>query len=57
MPIDKDGKVVYEEQGPEGEINISAVVVPYWYWLLVIDYVTKTESAVTALQEYKNEYE
>ncbi|MCR5284850.1 MAG: hypothetical protein K6D95_04575 [Treponema sp.] len=54
MPIDKDGKAVYE-QGPEGEINISAVVVPYWYWQLVIDYVTKTESAVTALQSYQGE--
>ena len=56
MPVDKDGKAVYEVQNDD-EIEISAVVVPYWYWLLVIDYVTKTESAVTALQEYKNEYE
>ncbi|MBO7735102.1 MAG: hypothetical protein J6S67_21240 [Methanobrevibacter sp.] len=54
MPVDKDGKAVYEVQNDD-EIEISAVVVPYWYWLLVIDYVTKTETAVTALQSYKGE--
>ena len=57
MPIDKEGKAVNEEEGLEGEINISYVEVPYWYWNLIIDYVTKTETAVTALQEYKNGYE
>lgn len=38
------------EEDKDGELHVYAVVLPYWYWNLVIDYVSKTETAVTALE-------
>lgn len=41
------------EEDKDGELHVYAVTLPYWYWNLIIDYVRKTETAVTALEEVK----
>lgn len=43
-PLDKDNNIV-TSSGTE----IAYVVLPYWYWNLIIDYVEETEQAVTSL--------
>ena len=45
LPLDKDNKVTYDE-----EDLVVNVVLPYWYWKLIIKYVKDTETAVTALE-------
>jgi hypothetical protein len=45
LPFDKNGNVV-----KSNNVEIETVAMPYWYWKLVLDYITKTETAVTALE-------
>ncbi|MBO7734221.1 MAG: hypothetical protein J6S67_16775 [Methanobrevibacter sp.] len=47
MPLDENGEAVITE---DENIHIYSVVMPYWYWKLIINYVRETEAAVTALQ-------
>lgn len=47
MPLDENGQVVVKE---DENIHINTVVMPFWYWKLVLDYISGTEAAVTALQ-------
>ena len=52
FPYPKDGILEpLTEADKDGELHVYAVVVPYWYWNLIIDYASKTEEAVTALEE------
>ena len=44
IPLDKEQKIVTDT-----ETEVITVVIPYWYWKMVIDHVKETESAVTAL--------
>ena len=44
VPLDKDNKAVTTDG-----VQVQAVIMPYWYWVQIIDYVNKTEKAVTAL--------
>lgn len=44
VPLDENNKAVTTDG-----IQIHAVLIPYWYWKLVEDYMIKTETAVTAL--------
>lgn len=44
IPLDEKKQVVTTDN-----IQIQAVIVPYWYWKLVEDYMIKTDTAVTAL--------
>lgn len=51
FPYPKEGIVKpLTEEDKDGELHVYAVVLPYWYWNLIIDYVSKTETAVTALE-------
>ena len=51
FPYPKDGIIEpLTEADKDGELHVYAVVIPYWYWNLIIDYVNKTETAVTALE-------
>ena len=51
FPYPKEGIVKpLTEADKDGELHVYAVVLPYWYWNLIIDYVSKTETAVTALE-------
>lgn len=47
LPLDENGEVVLED---DENIHAYSVVMPYWYWKLIVDYVGKTETAITALQ-------
>ncbi len=52
FPYPKDGILEpLTEADKDGELHVYAVVVPYWYWNLIIDYASKPEEAVTALEE------
>ena len=52
FPYPKDGIVEpLTEEDKDGELHVYGVMLPYWYWNLIIDYVNKTETAVTALEE------
>ena len=52
FPYPKDGIVQpLTEADKDGELHVYAVVIPYWYWNLIIDYASNTEKAVTALEE------
>ena len=52
FPEPKDGVVLpLTEADKDGELHVYAVTLPYWYWNLIIDYVSKTEKAITALEE------
>jgi len=44
IPLDADGNIVTTD-----EEHIANVLIPYWYWNLIIDYVEETETAITAL--------
>ena len=44
IALDKDNNIVTST-----EVEIDKVVIPYWYWNLIIDYVEETEAAVTSL--------
>ena len=44
IPLDKDNNVVTSD-----DTETVNVLIPYWYWNLIIDYVEKTEEAVTSL--------
>lgn len=44
IPIDVNGKVV-----KDSTTEIVNVVIPYWYWIMITNYVTETEEAVQAL--------
>ena len=44
VPLDADGNIVTTD-----EEHIENVLIPYWYWNLIIDYVEDTETAVNAL--------
>lgn len=46
VPLDENNKAI-----TTGGVQVQAVLMPYWYWMQIVDYVTKTETAVTALQE------
>ena len=51
FPYPKDGIIEpLTEADKDGELHVYAVVIPYWYWNLVINYVKETETAVTALE-------
>ena len=51
FPYPKDGIIEpLTEADKDGELHVYAVVIPYWYWNLIIDYASKTETAVTALE-------
>ena len=51
FPYPKDGIIEpLTEADKDGELHVYAVVLPYWYWNLVINYVSETEKAVTALE-------
>ena len=51
FPYPKDGIIEPLTQADkDGELHVYAVVIPYWYWNLVIDYAKKMETAVTALE-------
>ena len=51
FPYPKDGIIeTLTEKDKDGELHVYAVVIPYWYWNLVINYVKETETAVTALE-------
>ena len=51
FPYPKDGIIEpLTEADKDGELHVYAVVIPYWYWNLIIDYVNKTETAVSALE-------
>ena len=43
IPLDAEGNIVV------GEDHTVSIIIPYWYWNLIIDYVEETETAVTAL--------
>lgn len=49
VPLDENNKAVTTDG-----VQVQAVIMPYWYWLQIVDYVTKTETAVTALQAVKH---
>ena len=58
FPEPKDGVVLpLTEEDKNGELHVYAVTLPYWYWNLIIDYVSKTEKAVTALEEVNSREE
>ena len=44
IPLDKDNNVVTSD-----DTETVNVLIPYWYWNLIIDYVEETEAAVTSL--------
>lgn len=44
VPLDENNKAVTTDN-----VQVQAVIMPYWYWKQIEDYVTKTETAVTAL--------
>lgn len=50
ISLDADGNIVTTD-----EEHIANVLVPYWYWNLIIDYVEDTENAVTALTAIKKQ--
>lgn len=51
FPYPKDGIIEpLTEADKDGELHVYAVVIPYWYWNLIINYVKETETAVTALE-------
>lgn len=45
VPLDANYKAVTKDGIP-----IEAVIMPYWYWQQIENYVVKTEEAVTALE-------
>lgn len=47
IPLDVDGNAVIAEG-----VEIVNVMIPYWYWKLVIEYVRNTENAVDALAQH-----
>ena len=52
FPYPKDGIIQpLTEEDKDGELHVYAVVIPYWYWNLIIDYASTTERAITALEE------
>lgn len=44
-PIDIDGKIVRDN-----DTEIMNVVIPFWYWIMITNYVTETEEAVAMYQ-------
>ena len=44
IPLDEQGNIVVDEK-----VLIKDVVIPFWYWNMILDYIDKTETAVTAL--------
>ena len=44
IPLDKDNNIV-----TSNDTEIVYMLIPYWYWNLIIDYVEETEQAVTSL--------
>ena len=44
IPLDKDNNIVTSD-----DTEIVYMLIPYWYWNLIIDYVEETEQAVTSL--------
>ena len=51
FPYPKEGIIEpLTEADKDGELHVYAVVLPYWYWNLIINYVKETETAVTALE-------
>lgn len=50
IPLDSDFHAVTTE-----EKEIMYVLMPYWYWNMIIDYMVKTETAVSVL--YGSDYE
>ena len=51
FPYPKEGIIQpLTEADKDGELHLYAVVLPYWYWNLIIDYASKTETAITALE-------
>ncbi|MBO6101480.1 MAG: hypothetical protein J6P07_09180 [Spirochaetaceae bacterium] len=46
IPYDKEGNIVTAPKIP-----IETVEIPYSYWKQILDYIVKTETAVTALHK------
>lgn len=44
-PIDENGNSI-----PSYDQERQIVELPYWYWLLIVDYAVETETAVSILQ-------
>jgi hypothetical protein len=44
VPLDENNKAVTTD-----DVQVRAVIMPYWYWKRVLNYMTKVETAVTAL--------
>lgn len=53
LPLDENKNVITGNEPDADDITVDAVLMPYWYWKLIINYVTETEEAVTALTASK----
>lgn len=53
LPLDENKNVITGNEPDADDITVDAVLMPYWYWKLIINYVTETEEAVTALTAAK----
>lgn len=49
LPIDQNGKVVKDDQ-----TEIVNVLMPYWYWNLIIDYKLSVDETEIYYKNYKN---
>ena len=42
-------ETIYFPSFTDSDTEIADMLIPYWYWNLIIDYVEETEAAVTSL--------
>lgn len=49
IPLDSDGKKVVDD-----ETEIMNVLIPYWYWNLIIDYKLEVDDAENYYKAYKS---
>lgn len=49
LPLDKNWNVV-----KTNDVEVETVAMPNWYWKLVLDFIVKTEQAITALEAVNN---
>lgn len=49
LPLDEKGKRVTDEETP-----IINVIIPYWYWNLIIDYKEEVDKQETFYKAYKS---
>ena len=50
LPLDENNKVIYEDRQDAQDAQVVNVVMPYWYWKLIIKFAKDTETAFTALE-------